>query len=371
MHNAVNILHGLRPTHPRPALSHPAFRLLVKRPTLVERPTLVADRGTGYELPDADAYARRLAEEAEAWLAHARARSRMGDETLVLKALTALAFSFRHRAHDFAVPSKLAGMSKHQPVLWQMVKDHVGFGTPLEVEEVPTDNSSDNRSRLVVSYEGEELGAVQPKHVPWLRPLIPFGAGIYLVRVTGQERDFTLGCNVAFGRVGGAVAALNHALGTDLGHDLGSDGDGGDGASQTPTGAALVEAQPRPDHGGDGAAGGLRLISSALPVAKPQAASTAHPDDVVLYRALDGTARATVKHVVRHSPSGIEWGYHGSGPADLARSVLLAHTDEATADRIYQAFKAAVVALVPKSGGVIRAADVRAWLAAHGGDAQR
>ncbi|MEP0547491.1 MAG: DUF6166 domain-containing protein [Rhodothermales bacterium] len=248
-----------------------------------------------------------------------------------------------------------------------MVKDHVGFGTPLDVEEVPTDNATDNRPRLVVSYEGEELGAVQPKHVPWLRPLIPFGAGIYLVRVTGQERDFTLGLNCCFSRVGNAVAALNHALGTDLGDD----GHGGDGASQTPTGAALVEAQPRPDHGGDGAAGGLRLVSPGLCVAKSQAASLAHPDDVVLFRALDGTAQATVKHVVRHSPSGIEWGYDGSGPADLARSVLLAHTDEATADRVYQDFKAEVVALVPKAGGVIRAADVRAWLAAHGGDAQR
>jgi len=28
-------------------------------------------------------------------------------------------------------------------------------------------------------------------------------------------------------------------------------------------------------------------------------------------------------HVVKHSPSGISWGYMGSGPADLARSLLM------------------------------------------------
>lgn len=28
-------------------------------------------------------------------------------------------------------------------------------------------------------------------------------------------------------------------------------------------------------------------------------------------------------HVIRHSPTGVEWGYAGSGPADLARSMLL------------------------------------------------
>jgi hypothetical protein len=29
-----------------------------------------------------------------------------------------------------------------------------------------------------------------------------------------------------------------------------------------------------------------------------------------------------LKHIVRHSPTGFEWGYGGSGPADLALSIL-------------------------------------------------
>lgn len=30
-------------------------------------------------------------------------------------------------------------------------------------------------------------------------------------------------------------------------------------------------------------------------------------------------------HHVRHSPTGYEWGYNGSGPAELARCILLDH----------------------------------------------
>ena len=32
----------------------------------------------------------------------------------------------------------------------------------------------------------------------------------------------------------------------------------------------------------------------------------------------------TLKHKVKHSPTGMEWGYLGSGPADTARSILYA-----------------------------------------------
>lgn len=37
----------------------------------------------------------------------------------------------------------------------------------------------------------------------------------------------------------------------------------------------------------------------------------------------DGTMAGILVHVVRHSPSGLAWGYSGSGPADLARSLLI------------------------------------------------
>lgn len=34
-----------------------------------------------------------------------------------------------------------------------------------------------------------------------------------------------------------------------------------------------------------------------------------------------------LRHYVRHSPSGFSWGYEGSGPAELARCILIDHYD--------------------------------------------
>ena len=110
----------------------------------------------------------------------------------------------------------------------------------------------------------------------------------------------------------------------------------------------------------------LRLVvSPSVPIRPEHEALTADPDDVVLYRRLDGSAHATVDHVVRHSPTGIDWGRRGSGPADLALSVLHRLADPHCAEALYQRFEVEVVARVPSPGGLIRAADVRAWVAAQ------
>ena len=37
-----------------------------------------------------------------------------------------------------------------------------------------------------------------------------------------------------------------------------------------------------------------------------------------------GQQLGLLHHVVRYSPTGLNWGYQGSGPADLARSLLIA-----------------------------------------------
>lgn len=47
----------------------------------------------------------------------------------------------------------------------------------------------------------------------------------------------------------------------------------------------------------------------------------------------------------RHSPSGMAWGYGGSGPAQLSLAILAFHlNDDAAALRLYQGFKDLVVA---------------------------
>jgi hypothetical protein len=52
------------------------------------------------------------------------------------------------------------------------------------------------------------------------------------------------------------------------------------------------------------------------------------------------------RHDLRnHSPNGFEWGYSGSGPAQLALAILADHLgDDERAQAVYQDFKFAVVA---------------------------
>ena len=52
--------------------------------------------------------------------------------------------------------------------------------------------------------------------------------------------------------------------------------------------------------------------------------------------------------IVNHSPTGFNWGYNGSGPAQLALAILLELTDDATlSQRHYQRFKSEVIAHMP------------------------
>ncbi len=73
--------------------------------------------------------------------------------------------------------------------------------------------------------------------------------------------------------------------------------------------------------------------------------------------------RFNIAHVlVKHSPTGMEWGYGGSGPADFALNILYAFTDAEFAQRHYQAFKATFVASLPEAGGTIAGSAIRWWI---------
>lgn len=72
-----------------------------------------------------------------------------------------------------------------------------------------------------------------------------------------------------------------------------------------------------------------------------------------------------VEHHVAHSPDGFEWGYGGSGPAELARCLLWHYLGAEPAPACYQAFKAAAIATAPEDGGVIPMEDVTRWLEAY------
>lgn len=69
--------------------------------------------------------------------------------------------------------------------------------------------------------------------------------------------------------------------------------------------------------------------------------------------------------LVNSSPCGFNWGYGGSGPAQLAMALLLRFTDKKTALRYYQKFKWAVIARLPQADFQMDEAVVWAWLMAR------
>ena len=56
----------------------------------------------------------------------------------------------------------------------------------------------------------------------------------------------------------------------------------------------------------------------------------AHGDDgqVIYVEDMHGVRIGVVPHLPKHSPSGMNWGYAGSGPSDTARSLLIAALGE-------------------------------------------
>lgn len=85
--------------------------------------------------------------------------------------------------------------------------------------------------------------------------------------------------------------------------------------------------------------------------------------DIVCRRADDGTANVNVPHrIVDHSPAGFEWGYGGSGPAELALNILSLFVGEEAAYPHHQEFKRAFIEAMPEAGGTIKKEAVEEWL---------
>lgn len=75
-------------------------------------------------------------------------------------------------------------------------------------------------------------------------------------------------------------------------------------------------------------------------------------------------ATRRLRHRIRHSPTGLDWGYGGSGPADTALSILWDHLGVEPPTETYQAFKWQIVARL-KDGAVLHGTDVARWGARH------
>lgn len=88
-----------------------------------------------------------------------------------------------------------------------------------------------------------------------------------------------------------------------------------------------------------------------------------HVPDVILRRDGAGNALANIPHkLVYHSPTGFEFGYGGSGPADLALNILAQVLPLRQAWILHQEFKWRFIAAAPREGGTIRGTAIKAWL---------
>lgn len=74
---------------------------------------------------------------------------------------------------------------------------------------------------------------------------------------------------------------------------------------------------------------------------------------------------ADSQEVYNHSPDGFEWGYGGSGPAQLALAILLDLYAKEEALRAYQEFKWKFVAKAPKEGFRFLEEDIRQFVDAQ------
>src|SRR5215216_7288304 len=120
----------------------------------------------------------------------------------------------------------------------------------------------------------------------------------------------------------------------------------------------------------------------AVGLASVERHADARIEGVTCWRASDGTARSSIpQRHVHYAPTGFDWGFGGSGPADLALNVLarfLPLAPDATgvalrdgssiseaAWALHEAFKYDLIATLPCSGGHLTAETIRAWINAH------
>lgn len=112
-------------------------------------------------------------------------------------------------------------------------------------------------------------------------------------------------------------------------------------------------------------AGKMGLQTSIMPK-DPDYVLLPFTGDVVVRREGNKKYMNIAQTIVQHSPTGLEWGYGGSGPADFALNILYHFTnDRKFAERYHQDFKFQFVAGLPREGGTIPGETIMRWVEAR------
>lgn len=89
--------------------------------------------------------------------------------------------------------------------------------------------------------------------------------------------------------------------------------------------------------------------------------------DIKLWRTAEGVKANIPQDLIFHSPTGFEYGYAGSGPADLALNILYQFMNARHAWKYHQAFKFDVVAKLDHSFPIVEIPrhEIRDWIQGH------
>lgn len=75
----------------------------------------------------------------------------------------------------------------------------------------------------------------------------------------------------------------------------------------------------------------------------------------------DGTLLDPRHDLYNHSPDGFEWGYGGSGPAQLALAILAKYTNDEFAQATYQDFKREFIQTIETDTWTLESKYIMKW----------
>lgn len=89
-------------------------------------------------------------------------------------------------------------------------------------------------------------------------------------------------------------------------------------------------------------------------------------EDIICRRIMDpGKAdgiEVSIPQKIRYHSLDFEWGYGGSGPADLALNILYCFFDFNKAWKLHQMFKWTFIDIIPWEGGIIENEKIKVWI---------
>lgn len=210
----------------------------------------------------------------------------------------------------------------------------------------------------LVRGDGNTVEALNPRHNPRGRPNVLTSAltGVPIPLIAASERPVELGPGDTIVLASDGIDTLGE---TAVGGIVSGAGTRTRTLARDLVAATIACEARRQDN--------VTVVAARMPSVGDE-----QDDGVVTGRRVDGEGRVEIDGapldweaslaVRNHSPTGPEWGYGGSGPAQLALAILLAVIEPERAERLYQAFKTERIATIGDDEWSLAISEVKAWV---------